>query len=707
MVQRDLRAHRGVGRQPGIPGDQKYFRCAADALTLTNTSNLVLSDGDDGRVFWTTDVATAPSSSAVAVLLSTGNLIIRSANGTMLWQSFDNPTDTFLPGMKMLVWSRTRAIERVVSWNGPADPSPGIFSYGSDPVTPLQVFIWDRARPVSRSTPWMGFLARSEYRFQMTNTSTITIYMSAINNNEEGYKTFRLSDGALRSKYVLTYSGKLQMQVWNTSSSAWAVLGQLPSWDCTQYGYCGPYGYCDQTEMPVSTCKCLDGFEPANTEDWSDGRFSKGCHRKEALRGCEDSFLALPGMKAPDKFVLVTAGTSLDKCAADCSRNCSCVAYAYANLGSTPRCLVWVGELLDTGKLGASPATDTLYLRLAGLDASSDKRAKSKAVRNSKVCMLLSAFGSVVLLVCLFTAWWKFKGKNRNLLEKQKKEIPDGSNGLEFPFVKFEEISLATNNFSEACMIGQGGFGKVYKGTLGGLQIAVKRLSKDSQQGAIEFKNEVLLIAKLQHRNLVRLLGYCGEGDEKLLIYEYLPNNSLDATLFDDSRKHLLDWEKRFNIIKGVAKGLLYLHQDSRMTIIHRDLKAGNVLLDTEMNPKIADFGMARIFKDNQENANTQRIVGTFGYMAPEYVMEGVFSTKSDIYSFGVLVLEIVTDKGNFERKTRAALNNSQSKQILEYNVSVATCESNPIELVSEKKLELKQNWSNNSSVSVHEVPIH
>uniref|UniRef100_A0ACD5TYV6 Uncharacterized protein n=1 Tax=Avena sativa TaxID=4498 RepID=A0ACD5TYV6_AVESA len=582
----------------------KSTSAAPPTLTLTNTSNLVLSDGDDGRVFWTTDVATAQSSSAVAVLLSTGNLIIRSANGTMLWQSFDNPTDTFLPGMKMLVWSRTRAIERVVSWNGPADPSPGIFSYGCDPVTSLQVFIWDGARPVSRSTPWMGFLAKSEYQFQMTNTSTITIYMSAINNNEEGYKTFRLSDGALRSRYVLTYSGKLQMQVWNTSSSAWAVLGQLPSWDCTQYGYCGPYGYCDQTEMPVSTCKCLDGFEPANTEDWSDGRFSKGCHRKEALRGCEDSFLALPGMKAPDKFVLVTAGTSLDKCAADCSRNCSCVAYAYANLGSTPRCLVWVGELLDTGKLGASPATDTLYLRLAGLDASS--------------------------------------GKNRNL-EKQKKEIPDGSNDLEFPFVKFEEISLATNNFSEACMIGQGGFGKVYKGTLGGLQIAVKRLSKDSQQGAIEFKNEVLLIAKLQHRNLVRLLGYCGEGDEKLLIYEYLPNNSLDATLFDDSRKHLLDWEKRFNIIKGVAKGLLYLHQDSRMTIIHRDLKAGNVLLDREMNPKIADFGMARIFKDNQENANTQRIVGTFGYMAPEYVMEGVFSTKSDIYSFGVLVLEIVT----------------------------------------------------------------
>eukprot|EP00258_Populus_trichocarpa_P015838 XP_006373142.2 cysteine-rich receptor-like protein kinase 10 [Populus trichocarpa] len=207
-------------------------------------------------------------------------------------------------------------------------------------------------------------------------------------------------------------------------------------------------------------------------------------------------------------------------------------------------------------------------------------------------------------------------------------------------------IRAATDNFSVSNKLGQGGFGSVYKGILSdGSEVAVKRLSRSSEQGVKEFKTEVLLIMKLQHKNLVRLLGFCVEGEEKLLVYEFMPNSSLDVFLFDPTKRAELDWSSRIDIINGIAKGMLYLHEDSRLRIIHRDLKASNVLLDNEMNPKISDFGMARIFSSNEDEANTARIVGTYGYMAPEYAMEGLYSTKSDVFSFGVLLLEIISGR--------------------------------------------------------------
>ncbi|XP_052181119.1 G-type lectin S-receptor-like serine/threonine-protein kinase SD1-1 isoform X2 [Diospyros lotus] len=231
---------------------------------------------------------------------------------------------------------------------------------------------------------------------------------------------------------------------------------------------------------------------------------------------------------------------------------------------------------------------------------------------------------------------------------KDSKEEPDDED-LELTVFDLSIIFAATDIFSSGNKIGEGGFGPVYKGELAsGQEIAVKRLSESSCQGLQEFKNEVIMISKLQHRNLVRLLGCCTEGEERMLVYEFLPNKSLDNFIFDETRSKLLPWEKRFNIIAGIARGLLYLHEDSRLRIIHRDLKASNILLDNEMDPKISDFGIARIFGGKQTEGMTKRVMGTYGYMSPEYAMSGYFSVKSDVFSFGVLVLEIINGKKNW-----------------------------------------------------------
>ncbi|GJM99466.1 hypothetical protein PR202_ga16564 [Eleusine coracana subsp. coracana] len=330
-----------------------------------------ISVDTDGRVLWTTNVtgaASSPASTSLAtVLLDTGNLIIRSPNGTTLWQSFDHPTDTILPGMKIGIRYKTLARERLVSWKGPDDPSPGPFSYGMDPTTFLQTMIWNGTVPIARTGPWTGYMVDGQF---LVNSSII-LYRSAISNEEEIYGTYSLPDGAAPTRFVLTYTGECQLESWR--SSEWAIIWKWTNSNgCNLYGYCGPNGYCDNT-VADPMCKCLDGFQPTSLEEWNRGRFSQGCRRKEALR-CDDGFFSLPVMKSPDKFIHV-ANRNFRECAEECASNCSCVAYAYANLstsrtkGDATRCLVWTGDLTDTEKVDHDAFSETLYLRIAGLDA--------------------------------------------------------------------------------------------------------------------------------------------------------------------------------------------------------------------------------------------------------------------------------------------------------------------------------------------------
>nr|XP_027189283.1 cysteine-rich receptor-like protein kinase 10 isoform X1 [Cicer arietinum] len=313
------------------------------------------------------------------------------------------------------------------------------------------------------------------------------------------------------------------------------------------------------------------------------------------------------------------------------------------------------------GKRGARSLLPSCNLRYDSYQfynvssVSTQPQLSSPSSGKRKVSIVIAVVVPIVVAVVLFIIGCLFLLKREKNKYKYNSFIQGSSSirredlsdvdCLQFDFAAVE---AATNCFSNKNKIGEGGFGVVYKGILpNGHEIAVKRLSATSLQGVIEFRNEASLVAKLQHRNLVRLLGFCLEGREKMLVYEYIPNKSLDRYLFDPAMQRELDWSRRYKIIVGIARGILYLHEDSQLRIIHRDLKASNVLLDENMNPKISDFGMAKIFQADQTQVNTGRIVGTYGYMSPEYAMRGQFSVKSDVFSFGVLVLEIVSGKKN------------------------------------------------------------
>ncbi|CAI0467895.1 unnamed protein product [Linum tenue] len=516
------------------------------------------------------------------------------------------------------------------------------------------------ARVESNGVPSMTTLTNFQYGFKLTREDDGRLYF-----------TYNPANASALLRFRIGWDGIEEQLRWNESRRIWDVLQRQPEEGCEAYNRCGEFAVCDESGRP--TCNCMEGFRPRNLSEWNSENFTGGCQRNTPLQcqsnsssqtgGEEDGFRSIRCTKLPD-FADVHEGVSPDSCRERCLDDCECKAYSMINgIG----CMIWSGGLVDVQHFGTGGG-NVLNLRLAGSELGTDDGRKlSIPVIVGIVVASVVGLAVIVWLFCRIKRKLQapsVSGTKQNetpMFDTSKSrefssdlsgpaEIIEGSqmNPADLPLFNVNCVAIATNNFSIENKLGQGGFGPVYKGKLpGGEEIAVKRLSRISGQGVEEFKNEISLIAKLQHRNLVRLLGYCVQGDEKMLIYEYMPNKSLDFFLFDPRKQATLDWAKRFTIIEGIARGLLYLHRDSRLRIIHRDLKASNILLDEEMNPKISDFGMARIFGGNQNEANTNRVVGTYGYMAPEYAMEGLFSVKSDVYSFGVLVLEIVTGRRN------------------------------------------------------------
>ncbi|KAL8046477.1 hypothetical protein ABFX02_08G179800 [Erythranthe guttata] len=627
-------------------------------IPLTNTSGtmkvvepgiLVLVNDTNGTI-WSTNTSRTVKNPIVQ-LLDSGNLVIKDANDdpeSFLWQSFDHPTDTLLPGMKLGKNFVTGLEVYMSSQKSISDPAKGEYTFHCDPTGYPQNILKKGENVTYRTGSWngIGFSGNPSLR-----KNPIFTYGLVISKNEVYYH-YELINSSVISRFTLNENGFCQRLTWVDGKQEWAVYLTVPTDNCDLYENCGPYGSCNVEHSPV--CGCLKKFKPKDPPGWERGDWSNGCVRSTSLNCAKgDGFLKFSGVKLPDtrNFSWYNESMSLKECKLLCSKNCSCMAYTSLNIsrgGIGSGCLLWFGDLVDIRD--RSPGQD-IHIRVA-----SSELASGESKRAILAAILALVIGIVLLSLSLVLCCRKRKKLDNQLQETGRTRLdyvddhPDISrnNDLEIPQYDLPTLIDVTENFSIENKLGEGGFGPVYKGLLeDGQEVAVKRLSRTSLQGANEFKNEVNCIAKLQHRNLVKLLGCCIDGEEKLLVYEYMTNKSLDLILFNPAKSMLLDWPRRFNIINGIARGLMYLHQDSRLRVIHRDLKASNILLDSDMNPKISDFGLARTFGGNETGANTSRVVGTYGYMSPEYAIDGVFSVKSDVFSFGVLVLEIVSGKRN------------------------------------------------------------
>ncbi|TMW88556.1 hypothetical protein EJD97_018400 [Solanum chilense] len=562
------------------------------AELIISQGNLVLLDKFQ-RIVWSALAGNNinPSISVTALLRDDGNLILsdvsNSSTPLLLWQSFDNPTHSFLPGAKIGYDKRTQRKQVLVSWKNSSDPAPGLYSLEIDPKNAQYVIKWNRTREYWASGSWDGqrFSSLPEMRLIMDD------------------------------------SGQIQQQTWlpDDGGFGWNLFWSQPRQFCEVYAKCGAFGVCDEAN---ATCNCLNGFKPRSDTEWNSNDYSSGCVRDQkvqcnAITEDKDSLWINSTIRVPaSQDTNITVGEA-SQCRSACFNNFSCTAYTY---DGSATCSIWTEDLFNLHQLSTTESERTIFVKRCSPEA------QTKTKKSKKLKAILSSISALMFLLISSSISYIYyrrrmaikaghsqsdrrkgtQGAHKSQRHKAEGEAKvlmneNSDEAIDVPYFHLETILAATDNFSTANKLGQGGFGPVYKGIFPGeKEIAVKTLSSQSGQGIDEFKNEVTLIAKLQHRNLVRLLGYCINATEQILLYEYMPNKSLDTFLFDE-----------------------------------------------EMNPKISDFGLARIVEGKVTEANTKKVVGTYGYMSPEYALDGLFSIKSDVFSFGVVMLEIISGRRN------------------------------------------------------------
>ncbi|TQD94486.1 hypothetical protein C1H46_019907 [Malus baccata] len=608
-------------------------------LSLRRDGAMVLTDVD-GTAVWGTEVNSSSSRADTAVLLDSGNLVLKDKRAKVLWQSFDFPTHTLLPNQPFI------KSKKLISTLGKGTFGTGYFSFSFDNDNVLKLMF---DGPDTSSLYWpdpdYNVFAGGRTNYNSSRVAVLDELGNFLSSDE---LQFTASDAGSSAKRRLTmdYDGNLRLYSLESTTGLWVVTWEAMTELCKVHGICGRNGICINTPQPK--CSCAPGYEVADTSDWKEG--CKPMFNRSYLRSQQVKFVQIEQVDFYGFDLNYSERTTFENCTNLCLDDFRCEGFSYRI--TEAKCFT-KSALFNGYKSPNFPGS--MYIRLplsvktslpVNLNASNTCRKNvtkvvpsmygSTARRVKWVYMYWFAFAIGALEVLFIaSAWWL-------LFRRHSAAAPteDGYHIISSQFRKFRyaELKKATKNFKEE--LGRGASGAVYKGVLADERVvAVKKLA-DIYHGEEVFWAEVSTIGKINHMNLVRIWGFCSDKKHKLLVSEHVENGSLDKHLFPPI--NFLGWQERFKVAIGIAKGLAYLHHECLEWVIHCDVKPENILLDGNFEPKIADFGLAKLTQRGNLSSVFSQIRGTKGYMAPEWALNLPITAKVDVYSFGVVILELV-----------------------------------------------------------------
>ncbi|XP_057533587.1 G-type lectin S-receptor-like serine/threonine-protein kinase SD2-2 [Amaranthus tricolor] len=588
-------------------------------------------------------------------LLDNGNLVLLSSKNVVVWQSFDHPSDTWLPGMNL-----TKSLS-LTSWKSLKDPSLGRYSlrlrspgYGeielvyNETLSYWSTGIWTGTS--FENVPEMTIAYIYRFYFNHVFTKTASFGFSEISaGTDSGPPPF--------TRFQVSSSGELRQYTWSPQTEYWNSFWTRPESRCKVYGLCGPNGIC--YGEAVRLCGCPPGFGPVDGPGWAEGDYSGGCKRLQDVCKEDDKFVEVGGMSFDGAKTVSFHAVGRNECEKGCLGNCSCIGVIYNEKSNMCKYLFGfltnLRNLTNDNTMGGFD--EVLYLRIGKNDL------EHKGLSHKMVILISLICGLVLILVILGLILWVVRSELRKRRKEEEEAVLIATHLKVF---SYKELHAATRGFSEK--VGHGGFGTVFRGTLSdSSHVAVKRLERPGNGGEKEFRAEVCTIGNVQHVNLVRLRGFCSENSHRLLVYEYMHNGALSKYLKKDGEN--MSWDVRFRVAIGTAKALAYLHEGCRQCIIHCDIKPENILLDTDYTPKVSDFGLAKLIgRDFSRVLATMR--GTWGYVAPEWISGVAITNKADVYSYGMTMLELIGGRRNVEAPPPSASNTKAGSGTLGTNDS-------------------------------------